>query len=90
MIIKSITPGDLQHRNGELPNRAKLVYIYLYDHRDVNNMAYPGVKRIARELSISEKTARRAIKDLEKAGLVRKEYAYRKNGSFTSNRYYLL
>lgn len=53
-------------------------------------MAYPGVKRIARELSISEKTARRAIKDLEKAGLVRKEYAYRENGSFTSNRYYLL
>ena len=28
--------------------------------------------------------------DLEKAGLVRKEYAYRPNGSFTSNRYYLL
>jgi DNA-binding MarR family transcriptional regulator len=78
------------YRNDELPNRAKLVYIYLYDHRDVNNMAYPGVKRIARELSISEKTARRAIKDLEKAGLVRKEYAYRENGSFTSNRYYLL
>lgn len=40
--------------------------------------------------TISEKTARRAIKDLEKAGLVRKEYAYRENGSFTSNRYYLL
>ena len=53
-------------------------------------MAFPGVKRIAGELSVSEKTVRRAIKDLEKAGLVRKEYAYRPNGSFTSNRYYLL
>ena len=78
------------YRNDELPHRAKLVYIYLYDHRNANNMAFPGVKRIARELSVSEKTVRRAIKDLEKAGLVRKEYAYRPNGSSTSNRYYLL
>ena len=78
------------YRNDELPNRAKLVYIYLYDRRDVVGKAWPSIKRIAKDLSISEKTARRAIKDLEKAGLVRKEYAYRENGSFTSNRYYLL
>lgn len=78
------------YRNDELPNRAKLVYIYLYDHRDVVGKCWPSIKRIAKELSISEKTARRAIKDLEKAGLIRKEYAYRENGSFTSNRYYLL
>lgn len=39
---------------------------------------------------LSDKTVRRAIKDLEKAGLIRKEYAKRKNGSFTSNRYFLL
>ena len=78
------------YRNDELPNRAKLVYIYLYDRRDVVGKAWPSIKRIARDLSISEKTARRAIQDLEKAGLIRKEYAYRENGSFTSNRYYLL
>ena len=78
------------YRNDELPQRAKLVYIYLYDHRDVVGKAWPSVKRIAKELSISENTARRAVQDLEKAGLIRKEYAYRENGSFTSNRYYLL
>ena len=78
------------YRNDELPNRAKLVYIYLYDRRDVVGKAWPSVKRIAKDLSISEKTVRRAIQDLEKAGLVRKEYAYRESGSFTSNRYYLL
>ena len=78
------------YRNDELPNRAKLVYIYLYDRKDVVGKAWPSIKRIAKDLSISEKTVRRAIKDLEKAGLVRKEYAYRENGSFTSNRYYLL
>ena len=78
------------YRNDELPHRAKLVYIYLYDRRDATQKAWPSVKRIARDLSISDKTVRRAIQDLVKAGLVRKEYAYRKNGSHTSNRYYLL
>ena len=78
------------YRNDELPNRAKLVYIYLYDRRDVVGKAWPSVKRIAKDLSISEKTVRRAIQDLEIAGLIRKEYAYRQNGSHTSNRYYLL
>ena len=48
------------------------------------------VKRIAKDLSVSEKTVRRAVQDLEKAELIRKEYAYRKNGSHTSNRYYVL
>ena len=73
----------------ELPSRAKLVYIYLYDRCDKEKKAWPSIKRIAKDLSMSDKTVRRAIKDLEKAGLVRKEYAYRKNGSCTSNRYFL-
>lgn len=74
----------------ELPSRAKLVYYYLRDRCDKNMMAWPGVKTIARDLSISDRTVRRAIKDLEQAGLVRKEYHKRKNGSFTSNRYFLI
>ena len=73
----------------ELPQRAKLVYIYLHDRCDKEKKAWPSVKTIAKQLSISDKTVRSAIKDLEKAGLVRKAYKKRKNGSFTSNRYYL-
>ena len=78
------------YEHDELPQRAKLVYIYLFDRCDKEKKAWPSVKRISKDLSISEKTVRRAVKDLEKAGLLRKEYAYRKNGSYTSNRYYLL
>lgn len=78
------------YKRGELPQRAKLVYIYLYDRRDKEGKSWPSVKRIAKDLSISEKTVRRAVQDLEKAELIRKEYAYRKNGSHTSNRYYVL
>jgi DNA-binding MarR family transcriptional regulator len=77
------------YERDELPQRAKLVYIYLHDRCDKEKKAWPSIKRIAKDLSMSDKTVRRAIKDLEKAGLVRKEYAYRKNGSCTSNRYFL-
>ena len=36
------------YRNDELPHRAKLVYIYLYDRRDVVGKAWPSIKRIAK------------------------------------------
>lgn len=54
------------------------------------NGTWSSIKTIARELSFSQSTVRRAIQDLQKAKLVRKEYAYRKNGSHTSNRYYVV
>lgn len=74
----------------EVPNRAKLVYLYLYDCMDKERKAWPGIKTIATDLSLSRSTVKRAIRDLEEAALIRKESHYRENGSATSNRYYLL
>lgn len=74
---------DLQHR-------AKLVYLYLNDRKDKDNVTWPCINTIARDLSLSRTTVKRAIQDLEAAGLVRKEAHYRANGSATSNRYYLI
>ena len=74
----------------DLPHRAKLVYIYLHDRMDSERKAWPGLNTIAKDLSVSLSTVKRAVKDLEKAGLIRKEPHFRKNGSATSNRYYLL
>ena len=74
----------------DLPHRAKLVYIYLHDRMDKEKKAWPGLNTIAKDLSLSRSTVKRAVKDLEKAGLIRKEPHYRENGSATSNRYYLL
>lgn len=74
----------------DLPHRAKLVYLYLYDRKNKDNVTWPGLNTIARELSLSRSTVKRAIQDLEHVGLVRKEVHYRQNGSATSNRYYLL
>ncbi len=74
----------------ELPHRAKLVYLYLYDRMDKEKKAWPGLNTIATDLSLSRSTVKRAIQDLEKAELIRKEPHFRDNGSATSNRYYLL
>ena len=74
----------------ELPHRAKLVYIYLHDRMDSERKAWPGLNTIAKDLSVSRSTVKRAVRDLEKAGFIRKETHYRENGSMTSNRYYLL
>ena len=74
----------------DLPHRAKLVYLYLYDRKNKDNVTWPGLNTIARELSLSRSTVKRAIQDLEQANLIRKEAHYRQNGSATSNRYYLL
>ncbi len=74
----------------DLPHRAKLVYLYLHDRMDNERKAWPGIKTIAEDLSLSRSTVKRAIKDLEKATLIRKELHYRENGSVTSNRYFLI
>ena len=77
------------YRNGELLGRAKLVYLYLHDRCDAEQKAWPGIKRMATDLSLSRSTVKRAIRDLEKAGLIRKEPHCRENGGTTSNRYFL-
>lgn len=74
----------------DLPHRAKLVYIYLHDRMDSEKKAWPGLGTIAKDLSLSRSTVKRAVKDLEQAGLIRKEPHFRENGRATSNRYYLL
>ena len=78
------------YQNGELPNRAKLVYLYLHDRCDKEQKAWPGIKRMATDLSLSRSTVKRAIRDLEKVGLIRKEPHCRENGGTTSNRYFLI
>ena len=44
----------------DLPHRAKLVYLYLYDRENKDNVTWPGLNTIARELSLSRSTVKRA------------------------------
>lgn len=80
---------DMVYADNRLPNRAKLVYIYLHDRMDSEKKAWPGMKRIGTDLSLSRSTVKRAIHDLVQAGYIRKEARYRKKGSSTSNLYFV-
>ena len=78
---------DSVYNNEELSHRAKLVYIYLKDHADKDGACWPGINTIAAGVSLSRSTVKRALEDLVRAGLVRKERRWRGNGSLTSNLY---
>lgn len=73
----------------ELTSRAKTVYMYLKDRSNADGECWPAIKTIARDTSMSVSTVKRAIDDLMKHGLLRKERRYRENGGNSSNRFYL-
>ena len=77
-----------------LPARAIMVYQYLSDRAGKEKQCYPSIRRIAADLSISESTVKRALKDLERAGYIswlnrRRQYGERQFGK-TSNLYRVL
>lgn len=78
--FRSIYASDLSHR-------AKSVYMYLKDRADSEGRCWPAIKTIALELRLSRSTVKRALDDLVRAGLLRKDPRWRENGSYTSNLY---
>ena len=78
--FRSIYASDLSHR-------AKSVYMYLKDRADSESRCWPAIKTIALELGLSRSTVKRALDDLVRAGLLRKDSRWRENGSYTSNLY---
>ena len=67
-----------------LPHRAVAVYLYLQDRTNKEGICYPAIGTIARELSLSSSTVKRAIRDLEKHGFIRKKQRWRENGGRSS------
>lgn len=78
--FRNIYAADLSHR-------AKSVYMYLKDRADSEGRCWPAIKTIALELGLSRSTVKRALDDLVRAGLLRKDPRWRENGSYTSNLY---
>ena len=77
------------YNDERLLKRAKLVYLYLSD-REKDGVAWPGLNTMARDLSMSRNTIKRAVADLERFGYLRKELFFREDGKQTSNRYHIL
>lgn len=68
----------------DLPHRAVAVYLYLQDRADKKGTCYPAIGTIARELHISVSTVKRALRDLEEEGFIRKTQRWRENGGRSS------
>ncbi len=87
-ILDYIGRGDLLSRKKiyevGLPHRAVAVYLYLKDRANKEGICYPAIGTIARELSLSPSTVKRAIGDLEKDGFICKKQRWSENGGRSS------
>ena len=77
------------YADDSLPHRAKAVYMYLEDRMNGQRQCWPSIPRIAADLRLSETTVKRAIRELELHGYIKRYRRKRENGGFTSNLYTL-
>lgn len=73
-----------------LSKRATLVIFYLINRANKDLTCFPGIKTIAADCNMSDRTVRRALDDLVKSGFVKKDARYRENGGQSSNLYTLM
>lgn len=78
---------DTIYADSSMPHRAKAVYMYLEDRMDSERKCWPGIRRIAADLQLSETTVKRALRELEKGCYIQRIKRKRANGGWTSNLY---
>lgn len=64
----------------EIPHRCVTVYMYLKDRTGRKGTCWPAIGTIARDLGLSRSTVKRALKDLEEKGYLKREIRHRENG----------
>jgi len=74
----------------DCPNpTSKLVLMCLANYCDKDGHAYPGQKKLAQDTGLSVSTIKRVLIALETAKLVTRKHRQRRNGSRTSDEYFL-
>ena len=73
----------------QLPPTPKLVLMALADEADDTGFCFPSQRRLAAKCSITDRTVRRMLVELETKGYVSLEHRRRADGSRTSNGYRL-
>ena len=81
---------DTIYANENLSHREKAVYMYLRDRMNTKRQCWPAIRTIAKELSFSVSTVKRAIIDLRKSGYIQTEQRWRENGGKSSLMFTLL
>lgn len=72
-----------------LPPGSKLILMSLADAADEDGLCWPRIRVLAQKCCTSERTVQRTLKDLEAKGYLRVDRRYRRDGSQSSNAYYL-
>ena len=71
----------------ELSARAKLVLVYLHDRANRDGESWSAIGTMAKELSLSRSTIKRALAELIRQGRIKTHPRFRKDGGRTSNLY---
>ena len=71
----------------ELSAKAKQVLVYLHDRANRDGESWYAINTMAKDLSLSRSTIKRALAELIRRDLMAKHTRQRKNGSCTSNIY---
>jgi hypothetical protein len=74
----------------KLAPTAKLILMALADAADDQGICWPSVPTVTNKCSVSTRTVRRVMQAIVADGLLQSEPRYRKDGSCSSNRYWLL
>ena len=73
----------------ELSARAKQVLVYLHDRANKDGESWYAINTMAKDLSLSRSTIKRALAELIRQGRVEKQVRFRGNGGCSSNYYQL-
>ena len=73
----------------ELSSKAKMVLLYLHDRANQKGESWYAIGTMAKELSLSRSTIKRALAELIRQGRVEKRARFRENGGCSSNLYWL-
>ncbi|MFW6026059.1 MAG: helix-turn-helix domain-containing protein [Candidatus Woesearchaeota archaeon] len=82
---------ELVFDDKNLNKHSKLIYAVLSKYADYDtNVCYPSLKTISEKASCDKKTTIKYLKELERAGYIKKTKRKRKNESDTSNLYEII
>ena len=75
------------YNDPELSAKAKQVLVYLHDRANKDGESWYAIGTMAKDLSLSRSTIKRALAELTRRGRVEKQARFRENGGCTSNCY---
>ena len=71
----------------DLSAKAKQVLVYLHDRANKDGESWYAINTMAKDLSLSRSTIKRALAELVRQGRIKKQARFRENGGSSSNWY---